>query len=244
MIFCADGVEEARQAIQPEGGGSIPTPALHNLHWVECQSPAETAIFRETINRFHSYMEYRDTCNRRINWNVYYNGEPIAALGVNSALLALACRDNWVGWDSQTRRAKLNSVANNYRFAVRLKGVPNLGSRLLRGLRFNAAKAWKRKYGDELLLIETLVKPPWEGKVYKADNWQCVGMTKGYSFSKAPVKLWQKEHSERGRLARENPKAAIEKYAVGRKHYAVSRSEPKAVFMFPVVSNFRDVLCR
>ena len=33
------------------------------------------------------------------------------------------------------------------------------------------AKRWKEKYGDDLMLIETFVKPPWTGSVYKADNW-------------------------------------------------------------------------
>jgi hypothetical protein len=88
-------------------------------------------------------------------------------------------------------------------------------------------------------LLETLVKPPWTGTVYRADNWIEVGMTKGFSFSKAPLLLWQKENSARGRLARENPKEAIKLYAVGGKHYAGSKSEPKIVFLKPLC---RDAL--
>ena len=42
-----------------------------------------------------------------------------------------------------------------------------------------------------------------------------IGKTKGNSIQKAPVLLWKKEDSARGRLARENPEAAIAKYAVG-----------------------------
>lgn len=242
MSFCASDSRAEYSTLQSGSGGANPTLALSNLRWVECQSTSETKIFRETIDNYHSYMKCLATCNRRINFNVYLGETPIAALGINSAILALSCRDNWIGWSAELRRKYLNCVANNYRFAVREKGIPNLGTRLLKGLRITAPAAWKRKYGDDLLLLETLVKPPWTGKVYRADNWTHVGMTKGFSFSKAPLKLWQQENSARGQLARDNPKAAIEKYACGGKHYAISKSEPKLVFVYPLVQNLKERL--
>jgi hypothetical protein len=188
-------------------------------------------------------MKYKDTCNRRLNWNVYSDsGEVLAGVGVNSAILALGVRDSFIGWDSAARRKHLNQVANNYRFAVR-RQEKNLGSRILRILGVVARKEWKNRYGDDLLLLETLVKPPWTGTVYQASGWSYVGMTKGSSFSKAPLGLWKKEKSARGDLARSNPKAAILRYAVGGEHYHVTQSEPKKIFLRPLVQNWKETLC-
>ena len=81
-----------------------------------------------------------------------------------------------------------------------------------------------------------------------ADNWKYMGMTKGNSIQKAPVQLWKKEDSARGKLARENPEAAIAKYAVGNKgnksgeHYKVTKSEPKLIFVKPLIRNWKKIL--
>lgn len=222
---------------------SNPTPPLQ---FIECKSSSETKIFRHTINTFHSYMDYKDTCNRRINWNVYETstGNLVGALGINSAILSIQARDSWIGWNTVTKRLHLNKLANNYRFAIIRENVtvPNIGSQMLKALRYIGPIAWKTRYGDELVLLETLVKPPWTGAVYRADNWIYVGMTKGVSFSKAPLLSWQKEKSARGELARSNPKAAILKYAVGRTHYCITQSEPKLVFLKPLCKYWRKKL--
>lgn len=214
------------------------------LHFELCETSEQRKLFRETVDQFHSYMKYKDTCNRRINWNVYdeENGYLVAAVGVNSALLALGCRDSAIGWTAAQRLVALNRVANNYRFALRVRR-PGLGSCLLGRLAVVAPPAWKSRYGDELVLLETLVKPPWTGTVYRAAGWQQVGMTKGFSFSKAPIKLWQQEQSSRGELARRDPKAAVEKYAVGGKHYDITKSEPKSVWLRPLKSDWKEILC-
>ena len=38
----------------------------------------------------------------------------------------------------------------------------------LKLLRTVGANRWESKYGDQLVLLETFVKPPWTGTVYKA----------------------------------------------------------------------------
>ena len=212
----------------------------------ECNGSIKNKIFRNTINNHHSYMTALDTCNRRINWLVYENssGNLIGALGINSAILAMSVRDTYIGWNKEQKRKHLNSVGNNYRFCLIKDHITekNIGTKVLKEYRIQSALRWKEKYGDDLILIETLVKPPWSGAIYKADNWLYVGMTKGFSFSKAPLALWQKEKSARGDLARLDSKAAIEKYAVGGEHYKIQESEPKLVFIKPLVKNWKEIL--
>jgi hypothetical protein len=216
----------------------------------ECDNPTKNKIFRDTINSYHSYMKAKDTCNRRINWLVHetVSGNLIAAVGINSAILAMAERDKFIGWhgNKTLRLAGLNKLANNYRFCLIRDNltIKNAGSQVLRKMRILGAKIWNRKYGDELVMIETLVHNDWSGSVYLADNWRFVGMTLGVSFSKAPLKLWQQEKSARGELARNDPKAAITKYAVGGKMYDITASTPKKIFIKPLVQNWKEILLK
>ena len=51
---------------------------------------------------------------------------------------------------------------------------------------------WKIKYNCDPIGFETLVKPPRNGAVYRADNWFYGGMTKGYTarVPKHGVRVW------------------------------------------------------
>lgn len=207
---------------------------------VECKEKSQTQAFRYIINNYHKYMKYLDTCNRRINFLVYYKGELVGAYGINSAILALGCRDSFIGWNKKTRLKHINNLANNYRFCLMREKLPT--SQFLSIATKVSKIVWKRKYGDDLIMLESLVKPPFTGSVYKASNWIFVGMTKGNSFSKAPLGNWIKENTKRGELARNNPEEAIKRYAVGKKMYSVTKSEPKLVFIRPLTSDWKEVL--
>jgi hypothetical protein len=167
----------------------------------------------------------------------------IGCIGFSSCVLAVGDRDRWIGWTKEQRQTLSNSMANNYRFCLKPdNGIKNLGSRVLKIARNKLAIRWKEKYGDDLLLLETYVlqNENRRGAVYLADNWTHVGQTSGVSISKAPLLLWQKEKSERGELARTNPKEAIKKYAVGNQHYAVKQSEPKMIFVKPIIKEWKE----
>lgn len=219
----------------------------------ECLNPSQTKIFRDIINTHHSYVKYKDVPQRRINYLIYRSsdGEAIGAIGISSCVLAIGARDNWIGWDKDTRLKNSNKVANNYRFClVPENGIKNVGTMALKLLREVGAKRWQEKYGDELIMLETFVQPLIDGSdnkrngaVYLADNWVMIGETLGNSIKKAPLLLWQKEDSKRGEMARNHPEAAIKKYAVGREHYVVTQSPIKKVFLKPLVKNWKSKLC-
>jgi hypothetical protein len=84
----------------------------------------------------------------------------------------MAVRDRWIGWDEATRRDHLQRVVNNSRFLilpwVRVKNLASLVlSRAVRRLRGD----WVRRYGVELLLVETLVdRERYSGHCYRAAN--------------------------------------------------------------------------
>jgi len=220
----------------------------------ECINSSQTKIFRDIINTYHSYVKYKDVPQRRINYIIFRTSDskPIGAIGISSCVLAIGARDNWIGWDKDTRLKNSNKLANNYRFClIPDNGIANAGTMALKLLREVGSKRWKEKYGDELIMLETFVQPLIDGSdnkrngaVYLADNWIEVGETLGNSIKKAPLLLWQRENSTRGEMARTNPQEAIKRYAVGREHYVITESPIKKVFLKPLVRNWKSFLLK
>ncbi len=186
--------------------------------------------------------------SRRISFNMYEtkSGNYIGGIGLASSVLALGGRDKYIGWDKETRLKNLGMTANNYRFCLIKDNITikNVGTMALKLLRTVGAQTWEKKYGDRLVLIETFIKPPWNGSVYRADNWLDVGMTKGSSISKVPLTLWKREDSPRGKMARENPEKCLEMFAgyQGNKHYKVEKSEPKIIMLKPLTKKWKKIL--
>ena len=117
-----------------------------------------------------------------------------------------------------------------------------IGSQVLSVLRKEAPIAWEKKYGDELVLLETLVMPPWKGTVYLASGWQDVGMTKGYSISKLPIKLWKKGKGRRAGLAQ---LGKLDQYGVGKKDVVkVTTTVPKKVFIKTLRKDWKRFLLK
>lgn len=57
----------------------------------------------------------------------------------------------------------------------------NFGQKVLGLYRQTIQRDWAEKYGDVILLHESLVEPPRTGEVYRRDGWNLVGQTKGYT---------------------------------------------------------------
>ena len=214
----------------------------------ECNTPEKTKLFKDFINQYHSYVKYKVVPQRRINWLVWNGGELIGAIGISSCVLCVKDRDNWIGWNKEQRIKLSNSMANNYRFCLKPdSGIKNLGSRVLKMIRIEGAKRWKERYGDDLLLMETYVlqNENRRGAVYLADNWTHVGNTMGVSIKKAPMSMWLVGDNARSRLAQTDMPAAIRKYGpkdengIGQK-MIISESEPKMIFVKPLVKDWKD----
>lgn len=224
---------------------------------VECNKPEYNKLFRETIDKFHSYKKYTDSPTRNIRWLVYEteSGNHIGAIGLSSATISISCRDNYIGWTKEQRIKNLGMLANNSRccFIRNNMTIKNVGSMVLKQLRIEGARRWKEKYEQDLVLLETFVQPDRDneynghksrnGAIYRADNWNEIGMTSGHSIRKGPLGLWVKEKGARGELARKDPKAALEKYGyTDGQEYIVSKSLPKIMFIRPLCDNWKELL--
>lgn len=223
-----------------------------------CNTPTLNKVFRDTINQYHSYVKYKDCPSRNMRYLVYEmpSGNLVGAIGLSSSSLNVSSFDKYVGWDKDTKFRNLNKTANNSRFCLIKDNmtIPNVASMTLKQLRIIGAKDWKLKYGDPLVLLQTFVEFERDddyngsksrgGSCYLADNWVLVGKTAGTSIQKAPLSMWKKENSQRGELARKDPKAAMEKYGqwCGGKEYKVTPSKKKLVLVRPLVPNWKKQL--
>jgi len=95
--------------------------------------------------------------------------------------MAMKPRDDYIGWKKPERLKNLTKTATNWRYCLMQKGT-NLTSRILKELHHKAPIEWKKKYGQPLVLLETLVEPPYTGNSYLASGWIKVGQTKGMNF--------------------------------------------------------------
>jgi hypothetical protein len=88
-------------------------------------------------------------------------------------------RDQWIGWDDDTRAAGLQQVVNNSRFLV-LAQIRNLASSMLSAVLDRLVDDWQAQYGVSPVLVETLVdQKRYHGGCYRAANWIELGETSG-----------------------------------------------------------------
>lgn len=239
----------------------INTIQNYPIKLVECKQSSDFKLFRDTIDNYHSYVKYKDSPTRRLSFLAYetVSGNFIGSIGLTRGTLALKCREAYIGWNNELKMRHLHQIANNSRFCLIKDNitVANAASMTLKALRTTGVDAWKSKYNDDLILLETFILPIREnqyighsnrnGACYRADNWIVLGLTEGNSIKKIPIVMWKKENTERGRLARENPEECMKQYAgyvnnSEKYGYDVRATDKKLVFIKPLVKNWKDIL--
>jgi len=159
---------------------------------------SDSALWNEYIDRYH-YLGYTPLPGAQLRYFVHSGDQVLALLGFGAAAWKTAPRDDYIGWDTATRKKKLHLVVNNARFLI-LPWVrsKNLGSKVLSMASRRICEDWLTRYNYEPVLLETFVeKERFLGTCYKAANWIYVGDTKGrgkldvhYEY-KVPVKsVW------------------------------------------------------
>jgi len=157
-----------------------------------------SALWNEYIERYH-YLGYAPLPGAQMRYFVTSEDRLLALLGFGAAAWKCAPRDDYIGWDSGTRKRNLHLIVNNARFLI-LPWVKskNLASRILSLCAKRIVHDWHERYHYEPALLETFVeKERFAGTCYKASNWRRVGDTKGrgkldvHNEYKLPVKsVW------------------------------------------------------
>lgn len=159
----------------------------------------QTTLWTEYVSRFH-YLGYRKPFGCSLSY--FIESPPHGLLGCllfQGAAKALRVRDEWIGWTRGQRLRNLPWVINNSRFLIfPWVKVKNLGSHTLGQVMRRIREDWEERWGYRPVLAESFVDPErYEGCSYKADNWQCLGMTtgrglvrKGKSYTSSPKKIF------------------------------------------------------
>jgi hypothetical protein len=133
------------------------------------------------------YIHPRGFIGRNVTYLIVVDGETCGVIVGGSTSLHLPNRKEFFG------ECNIQDIINNRLFRLE-KNIPNLGTQVLKLWRKQVVIDWKIKYNSDAIGFETLVRPPLNGAVYRADNWILGGMTKGYTC-KVPhhrTRVWYK----------------------------------------------------
>jgi hypothetical protein len=144
-------------------------------------TPEQRRLFRDLVNQHH-YLGYAMPYGARLQYLAYLNMPQrmvAACIQFSSPAWRMKVRDQWIGWDDETRGRRLQHVVNNSRFLV-LPRVHNLASKLLSSVLKRLPSDWENEYALSPYLVETLVdRSRYDGGCYRAANWIVLGETTG-----------------------------------------------------------------
>jgi hypothetical protein len=143
--------------------------------------PAERAWLRAALGQFH-YLGFGGAVGQNLQYLVRdAQHRPVAGAVFGAAAWKCQDRDRFIGWSAEQRQRNLGLIANNSRFLILpWVTVPHLGSWILGQVARRIARDWQAKYGHPVMLLETFVeRERFRGTVYRAANWQSVGVTAG-----------------------------------------------------------------
>ena len=146
-------------------------------------STEEDELFRtwnELILTEHPLKDCR-LVGRQLRYLIGSEHGWLGAIGFGSCALHLRARDEWIGWDSSTRKRFQDRVINMTRFLVRPQvHCQNLASRVLSLCAERVASDFAARYGFEPWLLESFVDTEQHlGTSYQAANWLPIGTTSG-----------------------------------------------------------------
>lgn len=145
--------------------------------------PVETGndyLWGYLLHHYH-YLGLPRLVGEHLRYLVYLDDQVVACLAWASAAFKVKSRDDYIGWNSETRRRRLHFIANNARFLVLpWIRVKHLASKVLALALKRLHDDWQHAYQHPVYLAETFVDiSRFAGTCYKAANWQCVGHTRG-----------------------------------------------------------------
>jgi hypothetical protein len=161
---------------QPIAGsaGEYGQPCIELVH-------SQGSYLWDYLVHHHHYLGLPKLVGEHLRYLVYINGQVVACLSWASAAWKVKARDQFIGWDEETKRKNLYLIANNTRFLLpEWVRVKHLASKVLALNLRRLSADWQKIYGHPIYLTETFVDiSRFEGTCYRAANFIFVGQTKG-----------------------------------------------------------------
>ena len=130
---------------------------------------------------------------QQLQYLIFYGSEVVGIIGGASAVFANQARDEFfdLAEDTEVKTQQLNNIVNNNVFRLEYP-APNLATIVLSIWRKRIMEDWEKLYGVPITGFEAFVVEErlWNGKTrngacYRADNWEMVGITRGYGKTNA-----------------------------------------------------------
>lgn len=139
------------------------------------------SLWDEIVNTYH-YLGYRSVIGGRVKYIITLGNQIVGAISFCSAAYHLGPRDEYIGWDKETKTNNLPHLVCNNRFLILpWIRIYNLASRILTISLKRMCEDWEKQYEVVPYMVETYVdNTRYEGTCYKASNWIYLGQTKGY----------------------------------------------------------------
>jgi hypothetical protein len=175
-----------------------PLSALRPIRLMETHHhPEDDALFACLLHQYHYLGLKASFVGENLRYLAYDRQDrPIGCLLFGSAAWKTKPRDDFIGWNPDTREKNLSLMTNNTRFLI-LPWVTTkyLASHLLSRCLKRLSSDWMHRYGHPLFLVETFVdQSRFQGTCYKAANWIHIGQTTGrsrqdrYASLQVPIK--------------------------------------------------------
>lgn len=162
-------------------------PSLHSGNGLELvRVPKSDGMFGKLF--FEHYPGSKGIPGRSLCYLIYMDSAIIGIIGVNSPPHNYGLFRRYFGCDND------NCFVNNNVFRL-IRNEQNLGTRVLKMFRNRILVDYFEKYGERLIGVVTFVEPPRTGAMYKADNWDFIGMTAGKRMRR-DKDTWEKVFSD------------------------------------------------
>ena len=181
------GMRKSQKSIAPAGDGRVHstlTGSVEEFAPLDVQlveSRQQRQLFKDLVSQYH-YLGYAMPHGARLQYLVYVSRprrEVAGCVQFSSPAWRIKVRDQWIGWDDGTRKLRLQHIVNNSRLLV-IARIGNLASMMLSCAMRRLATDWRRAYGLEPWLVETLVdRQRFYGGCYRASNFMVLGETSG-----------------------------------------------------------------
>mgnify|MGYP003149406364 CR=1 FL=1 len=153
-------------------------------------------LAKQFVNNHHSYIDWSPRPSRLCYWLLHEEGgltpwgKVIGVFGLGTMFNAPKSVADYM----KEHDIGFNQIGNNIVYCLYGHEGKSAATQCLKLVRQDAVPWWHEKYGDVLKAFQTFILPIEEsegyraGTLYKADNWQMVGMTTGNSFSSEQLK--------------------------------------------------------
>jgi hypothetical protein len=152
------------------------------------------------------YPQSKGIVGRQLNYLIYSYGKPIGIIGFASPPLNYKKFNEYFSFEKTESSENAKKFLNNNVFRI-IHTEKNIGTQILKIARKIVYIDYLNEYDDYLLGLITFIEPPRTGSIYKADNWEYLGMTEGIEVKRRGVDWTDKQYTK-----------GIQKYIYGYKY--------------------------